>query len=463
VTPNTDFQCAPGYVWDPTLGHCVPVTPPACGQGYYWNGEQCVQEMPPPPPAADAAIPGGYILVHDTNLGTDVGVREARVVARRWFKIDRVYTDNYGHFLCNKKFKHKVRINVKFKNDDAQIRNIRGASFWQMLFPVKVTSGIFSGDKSSVNFTFNQFSDYKAKGNIYWTAATVHNAVQEYRDFAATEHIGLPPQGLKIFISKNGLVGGGGSTPMFAKRFINNISTAFATSYLSPLVAAVIAVVKSQLDMIIGYKYTTGSSLDITKLLSDRIKETTYHELTHSAHYASLGNTWYTTFVTAEEYEIVANLSSGYSPYGDGTNSTFSPIIALGESWAYYMGHYMANKRYQTNASCQNEQDGGNSWCFGTFGGTDHPHLDVEENFNPNLTVDRFEWIPQGLFYDLWDPANETNFPVTDQISGYTNQQMFSAFKSTIYTLQDYRVKLLQQTTNPTSQYVIGLFSQYHY
>lgn len=332
-----------------------------------------------------------------------------------------------------------------------------------MLFPVKVTSGIFSGDKSSVNFTFNQFSDYKAKGNIYWTAATVHNAVQEYRDFAATEHIGLPPQGLKIFISKNGLVGGGGSTPMFAKRFINNISTAFATSYLSPLVAAVIAVVKSQLDMIIGYKYTTGSSLDITKLLSDRIKETTYHELTHSAHYASLGNTWYTTFVTAEEYEIVANLSSGYSPYGDGTNSTFSPIIALGESWAYYMGHYMANKRYQTNASCQNEQDGGNSWCFGTFGGTDHPHLDVEENFNPNLTVDRFEWIPQGLFYDLWDPANETNFPVTDQISGYTNQQMFSAFKSTIYTLQDYRVKLLQQTTNPTSQYVIGLFSQYHY
>ena len=465
VTPNTDFQCAPGYEWDPILGHCVPVTPPVCGSGYYWNGEQCVQEMPPPPPAADAAIPGGYILVHDTNLGTDVGVRKARVVARRWFKIDRVYTDNYGHFLCNKKFKHKVRINVKFKNDDAQIRNIRGASFWQMLFPVKVTSGIFSGDKSSVNFTFNQFSDYKAKGNIYWTAATVHNAVQEYRDFAATEHIGLPPQGLKIFISKNGLVGGGGSTPMFAKRVINNISTAFATSYLSPLVAAVIAVVKSQLDMVIGYKYTTGSSLDITQLLSDRIKETTYHELTHSAHYASLGNTWYTTFVTAEEYEIVANLSSGYSPYGDGTNSTFSPIIALGESWAYYMGHYLANKRYGSNSSTQNEQGiyYYNGYPLSGFSS----HLNLLEDFSPYRLPDPFHWIPQGLFYDMMDARNEqklTGGPVDDNVSDYyTNQKFFNAFSSSITTLGSYKTNLLNQNGNNQSPQVTSLFSQYGY
>ncbi|MEO7044032.1 MAG: hypothetical protein ABI091_01905 [Ferruginibacter sp.] len=40
---------------------------------------------------------------------------------------------------------------------------------------------------------------------------------------------------------------------------------------------------------------------------------------------------------------------------------------------------------------------------------------------------------------------------------------MFGAFQSNIYTLHDYRVKLLQQTTNATSANVPDLFSQYHY
>ncbi|MEO9146177.1 MAG: hypothetical protein ABI237_11540, partial [Ginsengibacter sp.] len=99
------------------------------------------------------------------------------------------------------------------------------------------------------------------------------------------------------------------------------------------------------------------------------------------------------------------------------------------------------------------------------FNGTGHPHLDVEENFNPNLAADRFEWIPQGLFYDLRDPANETNppNPVNDLVSGYTNAQMFSTFQSNIYTLQDYRARLLQTVSNPTSGQVTGLFAQYHY
>lgn len=54
-------------------------------------------------------------------------------------------------------------------------------------------------------------------------------------------------------------------------------------------------------------------------------------------------------------------------------------------------------------------------------------------------------------------------FPALDQVSGYTNQQMFNAFQSSIFTLQDYRVRLLQTTTNPTSSHVADLFTQYHY
>lgn len=39
-------------------------------------------------------------------------------------------------------------------------------------------------------------------------------------------------------------------------------------------------------------------------------------------------------------------------------------------------------------------------------------------------------------------------------LSRKINQQMFNTFKSNIYSLQDYRVRLLQTVTNPTSQYV---------
>jgi hypothetical protein len=52
---------------------------------------------------------------------------------------------------------------------------------------------------------------------------------------------------------------------------------------------------------------------------------------------------------------------------------------------------------------------------------------------------------------------------VNDLVSGFTNAQMFNAFQSSIYTLQDYRVKLLQQTANNTAPSVPDLFSQYGY
>lgn len=76
-----------------------------------------------------------------------------------------------------------------------------------------------------------------------------------------------------------------------------------------------------------------------------------------------------------------------------------------------------------------------------------------------------FMYDNTGLFYDLFDPANETNppYPVTDLVSGYTNAQMFDTFQSNIFTLQDYRTRLLQTVSNPTSVQVTDLFAQYHY
>ena len=180
-----------------------------------------------------------------------------------------------------------------------------------------------------------------------------------------------------------------------------------------------------------------------------------------------LNNSWYGQLVNAELSAIVANVfNSTFSPYGNGT-AGYSPIIALGESWAYYMGHFMADMRYGNVGSCQKEQVGGTTYCSNTSTFNPHnSHIDVLEFFDPNLAADPFKWIPKGLYQDLRDATNEliaSGGFVNDNVSNYTNQQFFNSFNSGITTMQGYRTNLLNTTTNSTSGSVAILFSAYHY
>ena len=438
IKPQIAPDCGPGYNWDAILRECVP-----------YEGQ---------PPAPDAAVPSGGILVFDTQTQTNLPVRKATIVARRWFKIERGYTDNTGHYQMTKRFKNKVRVNVKFKNGDAEIRGVRGFRLWQMLYPVKKILGIFSGDnvKNNINWTFLSFTDQSSKGQKYWAAATTHNAVQDYREYAPQEGIGLPPTGLKIILNNASL----SFATMWNKRTVDLLPEAFVKQFLiAPLglvvggINALFIVLKHQIDIAANYKSQT----------SDQLKETVFHELTHAAHYAAVGNSWYNSFVDAEISEIIGNAGGTYSPYGQSTDPG-AGIIALGESWAYYMGHYLADKQYGLSSSIAVEQGIGYTSNNPIFGFSSH--LNLLEDFSPARTNDPFYWIPQGLFYDLKDSRNETRSTggnVDDNVSGYTNQQMFNAFQSSIYTLQDYRDKLLLQNGNNQAVEITSLFTQYGY
>ena len=54
------------------------------------------------------------------------------------------------------------------------------------------------------------------------------------------------------------------------------------------------------------------------------------------------------------------NASVPLNPYGDGHSSN-SPIIALGEAWAYHIGQYFTGLRYGNTSRCAGEQ----SICYG--------------------------------------------------------------------------------------------------
>lgn len=228
--------------------------------------------------------------------------------------------------------------------------------------------------------------------------------------------------------------------------------------------AALTLVLKNQIDVTISYSAPGSYYGD---LHSDHLKEQAYHEFTHTAHYAALGNGWYTQFVNSEINQIINTIGSSKSPYGDKTSSG-APIIAVGESWAYYMGQYLANKRYTTSSSETHVGEQGIGYTNTSIAGLSS-HLASLENFNPNYTIDPFYWIPKGIYYDLMDSRNDkyaTSVIVNldDQSSAYTNQQFFTAFNSGITTIQQYKSNLQQRNvTNPSNAQISNLFFQYGY
>jgi hypothetical protein len=190
--------------------------------------------------------------------------------------------------------------------------------------------------------------------------------------------------------------------------------------------------------------------------------------LAHASHYAKVGNSWWGTFVSGELSEIFNNFLTANSPYGNGTSSN-SPIIALGESWAYHIGHSFTAARYGTLSPQFNEQGIGyinNNPVAGL-----NSNINLLEDFNPRRTVDDpFWWIPKGLYYDLIDNRNDltanplnVRVPLNDNVTGYTNLQFFNALDGDINNLPAYRVRLLGENGNNQAAGVNTIFTFYGY
>ena len=391
-------------------------------------------------------------------------------------KVERTYTNNQGQFTLSKEF-NKVHLLVKFKNDQAKIRALRRARLWQMLLPVEINIGRYSGALNNVTYNILENTDALSDGARLWAAATAHNNVQEYYDYAAQLNIGAPPNKLRVLLTNWRMQGTAAATPMFAKRLIQALPTAFVTTFIAASVngfaggiTGLVNVLKAEVDVSVGYN-TARDGTNVTTN-SDRMSENMFHELTHAAHYNKVGNSWWGDFVDAEISQMTA--FNEPHPYGDG-NSIYSPIIALGESWAYHMGHFMADLKYSTTPNIDlweqqitylnNELDDA-----GTIINTGlSAHVNLLEDFSPLRTAnDDFFWIPQGLFYDLMDDRNDNiqtpvRVALDDQVKNYTNHQFFEALDNDIYSLQQYKTRLLNENGNNQQAGVNAIFTFYGY
>ncbi|RZM23851.1 MAG: hypothetical protein EOO88_24825 [Pedobacter sp.] len=420
----------------------------------------------PLPPVPVVRIPVAHITVTDTRRNLQVPIRNARMVARRFLKIERVFTDNNGNCQFTKSFRNKFTLLIKFKNNNAIIKGLRGIRLWQMLNPVKINLGRFRGNVNNVFVNINPNTNADSRGARHWAAATTHNAIQEYiNDRAPIEVVGVPPNKLRVLLVKNN---DAGSAPMFSKRFISTLPDYYIRHfmlsasglYLLTYINSLATVLASRVDLTIGY----NEGNDVTSL-SDQLTEVCYHELTHAAHYNKIGNNAYGNLVQAELNELLNNFSTDFSPYGDG-NTSNSPIIALGESWAYHMGHFLTNRKYGFSGGAFREQQINYFDNFPVAG--INSNLNLLEDFNPARIDDPFFWIPQGLYYDLFDNRNDNaTLPprvlLPDVVSSYTNQQFFNALDADISTLPAFRNRLLSENANRDAPGVTSIFNFYGY
>jgi hypothetical protein len=89
-------------------------------------------------------------------------------------------------------------------------------------------------------------------------------------------------------------------------------------------------------------------------------------------------------------------------------------------------------------------------------------HLNAIEDFSPNRMNEPFRWIPEGIYYDMFDIRNEF-FPIQDEVSGYANQQFNNALDSDVKSMQDFRNRLLAENGNNQVAAITLLFQRYNH
>ena len=419
-------------------------------------------------PANCSHYPSGIIevqkeLTSDRNFSV---IPEIKIVIRRLFKVQNVYTNSAGEFTATKYFKNKYTITAKFKNHYARIARMRPWAIHEQFFPIKINLGKWDNLDCHHKFLIQHPAGSGTISTSQWCAATAYNSIREYFSFCRDEHISAPPENLNILLSsKRG--SGTGNTYMLNKILKSsdgaNSTEVVASGALMIWTPAVgiAALLTAEAYKARGPDIKYGYGGDASYLTTDRYAELVFHELSHASHYTNVGNNWWIKFGLAELK------NPGEGDYG-ACCTEYAPIIAVGESWAYFVGHYLADKQWKMKSTAFPEQgfiqDNRDVILFCSENELSS-HIVFLESFNPHRNKDPNAWVPKGLLYDLYDPVGEscTGSTIRDSVAGFQPAQFFKALKQDVETMDEFRNTFLSQNMNSQRDQVIRLFRQYGY
>ncbi len=403
-------DCGEGYHWDYTLRQCVEND---CPNGYHWDDSQgqCVPDPPPPPPTN--LYPHGMINYKTYNdygvIPPSAPLKYTRIVARRFFKIDKTYTDANGNFQLSKRFPRKVTIVVKFKTSTISVRQEpSNFGLWKRWFPIKKNIGTYRGNNlQNLNYEFQKGSNSKKVKTRRWLAAVAINTTLETKDFLSSNSLIQLPDKLPIYLSPPNQQT---QSETAEYDFIKN-------SRFDPLTSVYLDWVTSDLNSMTTSKVTMNIAQQLGLVYLWKVNEASNNNV----------NIYGNNYVNSISYAYNQSYSIKYVRFGNGIpyQNFYNPdIIAMFQAFAQHLGHTIATRIYGSGETGFQLQ--GKSWLSSGGISSSSKYL---EGFDPSIGEpnELFKWIPVGLINDLID-SNSDQPPVVDNVSGFTYAEIQLAY-----------------------------------
>ncbi len=422
IIPN-DLDCPDG---------CVPileVAPVSLG-GWFWDcdcsGDWEDDGGQGDPPSGqvtkcgcfvydDERKPGGKISLMDTQFPEAEGLRKVKVMtAPRYFGFiwHNTDTDESGCWKIDKRYNVKnLKIKSVFKDrttDRMVIRSLRGVRFWNaFLKPVKhkFVEKRVDKDWHSLCLLLEDDDDNDSRNEQSYVAALTNNSIHEYYD----DFSDMPSPG-KIKILIHNLGDELNAAPMFSEidqdQFTLGDITGFLSAYTVPFVGLLYDLWDwSKPDVFLSF----GDDRP-----SDRKRSTVYHEMTHVSQYAMAGPAWWEEYVW---YIISVSFTNEPGPYGDGS-SPGSGRAELTEGMAYAHGPIIAENKYGLSHSNPGIPD-------------QNRYINLSERLRFRDIANEF--IPSGLFFDLFDQNGVFPAEVTvSELNGIDDDVMNFPFETQV-------------------------------
>lgn len=396
----------------------------------------------------DERKPAGRMILQDNQLG-DEGIRHAKVKTTKyhWGFLWRVtVTDENGCWQINKRYNvKKMKAKLVFKDkvfNRMTIRSLRGIRFWNtFLKPVKHTFRRESGDKVWNNLCLRVFDidNNNSRMEETYVAAITNNGVHEYYD-----DYGSYPSPGKISILIHQLSDELNSAPMFRRIDRNEFSTTEIEAYFAAFSIG---------GPIVGTLYTYWEIGKPDVFLSygddsetDRQRRTVYHEMTHVSQFDRVGSNWWRNYHTYL-FDVATtclfcaedNPNRQRPPYGNG-DLVGHELAEVTEGMARSVDRWMSDLKYGLNYSAPSPTP------------QDARYVNQAEQLT--FWDGPTQFIPQGLFFDLYDVNNSFPSTVTasepgslvviDAVGSYSFEQQLSALNITTNTIDDLVVELIE-------------------
>ena len=433
-------------------------------------------------------------LVH-ARLGADAPLKYVRVVGRRFFKIDKTYTDASGNFSFSKRFPRKVTIIVKFKSSTgsgqhyvrSQVTNL---GVWRAMFPLKKNIGTYKGNSlQNLNYEFQKGSTTDQTSTRKWVAAVAFNTAQESRDFLSENGMLQLPDDIRIYLYNNGTQENlaqydflrRSNAPLLnqnrwivsdiltygvASIFYSSVVALMASGAGVPVALFVAAFVKfpQYPDVYLSFRTSDINSLTASKLSISVAQQLAIAYLNRIDKESNADGPGWQEYFDSMGYVDPRYSYDNYKPFGPGNdnNSLYFPgTVAIWQCFAQHFGHTISDRIYGTGASSFELQ--GKQWTSDILGGSSsRKYL---EGFDPSIPApqDHFSWIPVGLITDLMDNSSEPPFSyVTDNVSGFSYANIQYALYQKPANMQ--ALKNILKTLRPSQSAALdNLFTSYGY